>query len=291
MTFSTPEILYLQRLVHAGPGRRRAGDAARLFCEHFSLGTLIGSWIEYRADHIESARQLLRANDLPITPMSSDASRADVAAFGGLSEKALSTAPHANSVAIRCIGHCSLDGAPLHTPQGTYLVVKGDVAARIACQRLMLVENLETFRELELYRWIDYEGLSVLVIYRGDGHLTPSAPRGCILGRQEPIWVFVDFDPAGLVIANGLPSDRVQRLVLPDMAWLAEAATTSVGRALYAAQESKARGTLGKASNPEIARAWREVQRLEGAVTQERMRWAPVPPHHSQLLPSGRLGQ
>jgi hypothetical protein len=277
MSFSTTEILFLQRLVHAGPGRRRAGDAARHFSEHFSLGTRIGGWIEYRADHIQSARQLLHANDLPITPMPEGASRADVAAFGGLSEKALSTAPHANSVAIRCIGNCTLDGASLHTPDGTYLVVKGAVAARIACQRLMLVENLETFRELETYRWIDYQGLSVLAIYRGDVHLSPSAPRECILARTEPLWAFVDFDPAGLVIANALPPDRLQRLVLPDPAWLAEAATTSAGRALYGAQEAKSRGALAKSFSPEIKRSWLDLQRLKGAVTQERMRSAPAP--------------
>ena len=275
MNFSTPEILFLQRLVHAGPGRRRAGEAARHFCEHFSLGTLVGRWIEYRTDHIESARDLLLANDLPVAPMSPSGSRADVAAFGGLSEKALSAPPHANSVAIRCIGDCTLDGAPLRTPDGTYLVVKVAVATRISCQRLMLVENLETFRELDAYRWIDYEGLSVLVIYRGDVHLSPSAPRECILARQEPIWAFVDFDPAGLVIANALPSERVQRVVLPDMTWLAEAARTNVGRALYDAQESRARGVLTKTSHPAIERCWHELQRLQGGVTQERMRWAP----------------
>ncbi|WP_436310801.1 DUF7281 domain-containing protein [Variovorax sp. LjRoot130] len=172
---------------------------------------------------------------------------------------------------------CRFQPARSHTPDGTYLVVKGAVAARIACQRLMLVENLETFRELETYRWIDYQGLSVLAIYRGDVHLSPSAPRECILARTEPLWAFVDFDPAGLVIANALPPDRLQRLVLPDPAWLAEAATTSAGRSLYGAQEAKSRGALAKSFNPEIKRSWLDFQRLKGAVTQERMRSAPAP--------------
>lgn len=130
---------------------------------------------------------------------------------------------------------------------------------------------------IETYRWIDYQGLSVLAIYRGDVHLSPSAPRECILARTEPLWAFVDFDPAGLVIANALPPDRLQRLVLPDPAWLAEAATTSAGRSLYGAQEAKSRGALAKSFNPEIKRSWLDFQRLKGAVTQERMRSAPAP--------------
>ena len=72
------------------------------------------------------------------------------------------------------------------------------------------------------------------------------------------------------------PLTGCSALCSPDPAWLAEAATTSVGRALYAAQEVQSRGALAKTFNPEIKRYWLDLQRLKGAVTQERMRSAPA---------------
>lgn len=277
MVFSTIQILFLQRLAQESlsPSRRRSSSAALHLSEHHGLGTRVGSWVEYRADHIQAARSLLRANDLPVEALPQDASRADVAMYGGLSEKGLGKAPHADSIAVRCIGNCTLDGEPLRTPEDTYLVCRSALAVRISCERLMVVENLETFRELETYRWINYKGRSVLAIYRGDIHLSPALALRCILARSEPLWAFVDFDPAGLTIANALPSNRLERIVLPDQAWLSQAAMTSVGRSLYDSQLAQARGPLSRTTNAEIEQCWRELQRLKGAVTQERMRSAP----------------
>lgn len=271
MSFNSRQILFLQRLVSEQPQQRRIGEVSRHFCEHFSLGTMVGRQVEYREEHLRTAESLLRNHDLPVSPMASAATRADVAAFGGLSEKALSTAPHARSIGVKCVGPCTLDGLALRTPEGTYLVVSPEVASRISCDRLLLVENLETFRHLERYGWIDYRGCSVLAIYRGDSVLATGEALQLLRDRHEPIWAFVDFDPAGLVIANALPTDRLERIVLPAQAWLCEAARTSRGRQLFDRQEAGARPGLEHAAHPEVRLAWAAMTAMRSAVTQERM--------------------
>lgn len=271
MTFTSQQIQFLQRLVSERPTQRRVGEVSRHFSEHYSLGTIVGRQVEYREEHLRTAEALLRTHDLPVSPMAPAATRADVAVFGGLSEKALSAAPHASSIGVKCVGSCTLDGVTLRTPESTYLVATPEVAGRIRCDRLMLVENLETFRQLERYGWIDYRGCSVLVIYRGDSALSTGEALELLRARPEPIWAFVDFDPAGLVIANALPAERLERIVLPELAWLRGAAKTSRGRQLFDEQEAKARPGLERTAHPDVRSAWDELKTLRSAVTQERM--------------------
>lgn len=270
MTFTSLHIQFLQRLVRERPNERRAGKIALYLCEHHSIGAVVGDRIAYRDHHHRLAESFLRANDLPIH-RAEEATRADVAQFGGLSEKILSSAPHANSVAVRCIGNCTLDSSPLTTPAGSYLVVTPQTARAIACERLMLVENLEPFRQLERYRWIDYQDLSILAVYRGDSVLSPHAALTVIRERDEPIWAFVDFDPAGLLIANSLPADRLEHVMLPDIEWLREAARTTRGRELFDLQEVHARRSLDGAVNPAVQLAWKELCFMRSGVIQERM--------------------
>lgn len=271
MSFSAVQVTFLQRLVSERPERRRAGEAARFFCDHYSLGTAVGSQIEYRADHYEAAERLLRAHDLPVASLGADATRADSAAFGGMSEKSLSVAPHSKSVALKCLGRCTLDGHELYTPEGSYVVLKPEQAERVTCQRLLVVENLETFRALEAYAWIDRRGLDVLAIYRGDMDLPNKDATEVIKNRPEPIWGFFDFDPAGLVMANSLPADRLERVVLPSRAWLQMASNTSRGRQLFDSQVSSFGRPLDQAAHPEVIALWQAMKRLRSAVTQERM--------------------
>ncbi|WP_338413755.1 hypothetical protein [uncultured Sphaerotilus sp.] len=275
MPFNAQKILFLQRLVRERPTQRRVGEVSQHFCEHYSLGTMVGRQVEYRDEHHRMAESLLRNHDLPVTPMAAGASRSDVAAFGGLSEKALSAAPHAGSVGIKCIGDCMLNASALRTPEGTYLVAAPEVAVRVTCDRLMLVENLETFRQLERYNWIDYRGLAVLAVYRGDSALSTGDALKLVRTRSEPVWAFVDFDPAGLVIANALPAERLERVVLPPVAWLRKAAETVRGRQLFDEQDQKARLGLDRAAHPDVRSAWVELRKLRSGVTQERMLLTP----------------
>lgn len=271
MSFSAVQVTFLQRLVNECPDRRRAGDAARFFCNHYSLGTLVGNQVEYCPNHHQAAERLLRAHDLPVAAMGPDATRADSAIYGGMSEKSLSVAPHSKSVAIKCLGHCTLDGHELFTPEGSYLVMTPERARRVTCARLMVVENLETFRTLEAYAWIDLRGMDVLAIYRGDLALPNKDAADVIKARPEPIWGFFDFDPAGLAMANALPAGRLERVVLPALDWLKQASNTPRGRQLFDTQSAVFGASLDQSEVPEIIALWQVLKGLRSAVTQERL--------------------
>jgi hypothetical protein len=271
MSFSVTQIQFLQRLVSEKPARRSAGESARFLCEHYSIGAAVGRFIEYHDEHHRRAESLLRAHDLPVAFLGTDTSRAEMAAYGGLSEKSMSAAPHAKSVALKFIGNCRLDGRTVGTPAGSYLVATPELARCFACERLLLVENLETFRTLEGYRWIDYENQAVMAVFRGDASLSVGDALELIRTRDEPIWAFVDFDPAGLVIANSLPRERLERLVLPAVTWLRQAADSLRGRQLFADQAPRYSAVLDNSTNEAVRTCWQEMRVLRSAVTQERM--------------------
>lgn len=225
----------------------------------------------YRSEHHRMALSLLQAHDLPVNPSSAGALRADLAKFGGLSEKSLSAAPHSGTIAIKCLGCCLLGTTPLVTPPGSYFVVTPEIGRHITCDRLMLIENLETFRHLEQYTWIDFVNKNVMVIYRGDTALSTGDVSLLLQTRSEPIWAFVDFDPAGLVIANSLPSDTLERLILPSWSSLRFLADTPRGRQLFDDQYSYAQGALNRTVHPLLKSAWEVMLELRSGVTQERM--------------------
>jgi hypothetical protein len=211
-------------------------------------------------------------HDLPIHPLGPYSTRADVAQFGGLSEKSYSTAPHANSVSVKVLGTCYLDGHLLYTPTGANLVLTTEQALQVTCQRVMLVENLESFRRVEEYTWIDRLDFNVLVVYRGDKQAPLGDAATVMANRSEPIWSFADFDPAGLAMANAMPLDRFEETLLPSPDWLTAVANTARGRELFDTQEAQYSASLDASSIPAVRRAWALMKRLRSGVTQERMR-------------------
>lgn len=94
------------------------------------------------------------------------------------------------------------------------------LGAAILHDGILLVENKQTFNEI----WDAEEGLLLssdfsnpLVLYRGDAEsgARADAANRLITSTSVPVHAFVDFDPAGMVIAAGLP--RLDKLVSPDL--------------------------------------------------------------------------
>lgn len=273
--YSAHEIAFLQRLHRERPQECRAGKTALFFYREFHIGRLAGATIEYDQGHYEAAAQHLVARGLPLEALGKAAQRADAAVYAGLSEKQGTVAPHADSVALKTVGGCTVQGQALWTPDGAYMVSSVADACQVTCDVVCWVENFETFRRLHEYRWIAFESRAVLVLYRGDSRFSPRDALQCLRLRAEPVWAFVDFDPAGLLIANGVASERLERLLHPGSEWLREAAAdSSQGRALYAQQVDRCRGVLDGASSDIIREAWALLQGLRSGVTQERMRGA-----------------
>ena len=270
MSFSPAEVKFLQRLVADRPGRRADGVAALLFCKNSRIGVAYGRHIEYVEADFEKAEKLLLANGLPVVELQPGASRADAAVYPGLSEKAQSKAPASDAVCLKFMGDCRLDGRALYAPPGGYLVMTTRQALQIQVDELLVVENLETFRWIEDYRWIDGGGKSVMVIYRGDRDNSVRDSMDVIAQRTEPTNAFFDFDPAGLGMAAGLP--RLARLLLPEPEWLRAAAKGSRAMELYAKSSDQWEATLDGCSDESIGRAWALLKEMRAGVAQEGMR-------------------
>lgn len=271
MTFNAQQITFLQRLVAETPAARRNGTTAGFFSEHYSIGIAVGGEVTYCAEHHAAAERLLRAHRLPVAKLGEGASRADAAAFGGMSEKHFSAAPRARSVSVRCVGSCTHDGRGLYTPDGTHLVATLDQASAITCEKIMVVENFETFRQVLSYRWIRWAEGGTLVVYRGDPESPIQDAATLVRDRTEPVKGFFDFDPAGLMMAKAIPPERFAGFVLPGREWLRAAANTPHGRQLYDRQLSGFGAALDDASQPLVRESWEFMKSLASAVAQEGM--------------------
>ena len=271
MTFTSQQISFLQRLVAVAPASNRSGPTALFFSEHYSIGTPVGGEVTYSAQHHAAAAKLLQAHQLPVARLGEGTSRAEAAAFGGMSEKHFSAAPRARSVSVRCIGNCTLDGRSLYTPDGTHLVATLEQACAISCDQIMVVENFETFRQIMSYRWIQWTGTGTLLVYRGDLDSPNQDAAALVRDRAEPVRGFYDFNPAGLIMARAIPADRFTGFVLPGREWLKAAANTPHGRQLYDRQLRAFGATLDEVREPFIRQNWVFMKSLASAVAQEGM--------------------
>ena len=101
--------------------------------------------------------------------------------------------------------------------------LEGVLNSKVNHDALLVVENSQTFDDFWTVRpdvLAGMEGLNPLVLYRGDarGGARADAVNALIEHTSLPIYAFVDYDPAGMVIAAGLPRlDHVVSLALPEM--------------------------------------------------------------------------
>lgn len=272
MALSAIERNFLQGLVAERPPSR-GSEVALALAHHFSLGRLVRRRVHYSEGDYIRAAQLLEANKVPVQALAPDASRSDAALHGGQSEKSGTRPPHANSVALRVLGECDLRGQPVWAPECGYLVCTVEDAAQIrGVDRLLVVENLETFRQIERYAWVGFAPHNILVVFRGDRGLSAADSALLLRLRTEPVWAFFDFDPAGLGMASSLP--RLERLVLPPADWLAARLDGDRQRELYDGSAGQWAGMLEQVSVPQITQAWALMRERRAGLTQEAMRGA-----------------
>lgn len=264
---SAVQLAFLQRLHTDKPAATSRTQVALYFHEHFSLGHLAGRSIGYSAADHAKAAQLLRAHGQSITPQARDIKRAE-SRRPGLSEKTGSSAPHADSLAIKCgAGLCTLGDEAI--PSIGYCVLTLEQACNVHADRILVVENLETFRDLANASWIDYGPWNVLAVFRGDTRFKGDEVMQFLQERREPVWAFMDFDPAGLGLASQLP--RLERLILPGAGSLRSMVERAERRDLYVTQLSQWRSTLDGIGSGPLADAWRLMKLLQSGLPQEHM--------------------
>jgi hypothetical protein len=111
---------------------------------------------------------------------------------------------------------------PFHADLG--LDLESVLEHKIGHDALLVIENLQTFDDIHNVS-VDVMGSlparNPLVIYRGDtqGGARTDAVHTLLKNTTLPVYAFVDYDPAGLIIASGLP--RLDKLLAPSLQDLA----------------------------------------------------------------------
>lgn len=246
--------------------------AAKQLSDGWNIGRLDRQAVHYAEDDIQKARALLRAAELPLTPVAAGASRGDRMCMPGVSEKIGSKRPNDDSVAVKSLGWgrgASCRGAELPAWPGAYTVLTVDAAKEVACDVILAVENLETFRWMERHRWLLETDQSVLVVFRGDVGRSAKDSASLLGARTEPVWWFGDFDPAGLGMGALMP--RLDRVILPPEDWLKAACRRGRRGDLFSASVEQWGATLDRVGHPQLISAWALLKSWKLGLPQEWM--------------------
>lgn len=162
---------------------------------------------------------------------------------------------------------------PLPTGGDLGIEVESILESPIRHDGILLVENKQTFNDI----WDVEEGLLVstdfsnpLVLYRGDaeGGARADAANRLITSVSIPVHAFVDFDPAGMVIAAGLP--RLDKLVCPNLPELARLLDDRGLSARFRKQLAATPMALERLEvDPLIGPVWAIIKRIGKALPQE----------------------
>jgi len=220
-------VITLLRVFHSPETRFNAGRGLRQFCETYNIGHIRGSSLVIDERDKAEIALLLNGN------MGIDAHTTYPDSWDRLNRSEGLNLAKDEKLAGRAVGEgriqakalrgrdLSVCGERLALPEGADLglPVKAVLGSPIQHDGILLVENKLTFHEIWHVRedlLTDGPLFNPLVVFRGDaeGGSRTDAVHRLIAETDVPVHAFVDFDPAGMVIASVLP--RLDRLVCPD---------------------------------------------------------------------------
>jgi hypothetical protein len=271
MSLTIVQIRFLQSLV-TDRSRRKESNAAEYFQRHYGIGARVGRGYEYSEQDCKRAEDILRSHELPLDSLPSGSfDRADSINRPGVSEKSGTTSPHANAVAFKLFGNTEdRTGKQIPATPVGYQVASPKEVAEILADVAIVVENFETFRKIEQYKWV-VDSFStknaVLVLFRGDNIYKLEDALATLSRMKCPTWGFCDFDPAGLFICSSLP--RLSKVLLPPLDALKVAALRGRRYDLFDTQVDQYRTSLNSSTHAEIRGAWELLQALRIGLPQE----------------------
>lgn len=210
----------LLRVVQSDAERFSGSKVLGDFSDGYRIGRVKGAGLLF--DHNDKVRitEVLSAEGIdPSTQPDAwdQLSRANATRLGR-DEKFASAPVKRRRVAIKALPErpLLLDGRELMLPPACHLDADGaSIVTRLGHDTVLLVENWECFDRIHR---VDLDltpaGENPLVIWRGDGSATRT-DHALELTRalDRPLWAFVDYDPAGLLIAARLP--RLAGIIAP----------------------------------------------------------------------------
>ncbi len=244
------------------------------FCTDYNIGRPKGASMHFSASDKERITAILKTEGIDPDVVKdldwNSLTRANTLEYAP-NEKMTSAAVRVGRVAIK-----SLPGQPLliggetiHLPAGANLDVSwSQVAERCGHEAVLLVENWECFERIHhVILDLSRAGENPLVLFRGSPIYQQNSTVQLLNALALPAFAFVDFDPAGLLIAQGLP--HFAGLIWPGESALIPALLAARNHDRYLEQLGQARDTLEVTTNADISACWALLRHYGAALPQE----------------------
>lgn len=190
-----------------------------------------------------------------------------------VNEKVTGKAVRSDRIAVKAMPGqvLRLGGEVYRLPDGASLDIKAAMMSQLSGHdTLIFVENWEAFANFHQLNFEIPEHLrNAVLLYRGDVAAYPTAAaHEALREASQPVWVFSDLDPSGLLIA--LKAPRRAGLLWPAPKALASLFASGRGeRGRYLDQLTQAQNTLENRPDPEIDSYWQVIKAAGLALPQE----------------------
>ena len=271
----------LLRIFHSPETRFTAGKVISTFCEEYNLGIKQGKSLIFNDAHKAEIGRILEGE------FGIDPAKTTVDSWKGKGRAESLMLAKDEKLGGRAVseGRLRVKALPGHTlqvaggawslPDRTDLGIDLDTVLKseIGHDALLVVENLQTFDDIHAVDACvmgNLPALNPLVVYRGDAQsgARADAAHALISTTHLPVIAFVDFDPAGMLIASGLP--RLDSVLAPPMQELSEIIRERGITERFLEQIATASHAMQRIQNDErIAPLWRIIHAAGKALPQE----------------------
>ncbi|HUV71166.1 MAG TPA: hypothetical protein VMW15_16020 [Terracidiphilus sp.] len=267
-------VKVLLRVVQSPEERFAGSKSLRGFLNDYNIGWVKGVACCFDGPAKTRIRELLKVEGIsPDTPPDAweGLTRAECLALGR-NEKWSGSPARRDRLAIK-----TLPGRPLRVGNQSLILpprchLEADalvIGAIVEHETVLLVENWECFDRIHEVR-LDFSsaGPNPLVLWRGgSGDVRANASQAFMGLLKKPVWAFVDYDPAGLLIAATLP--WLEGVIAPEPNVLAELLQKHGLHDRYRSQLPQAAAALDQVSHPAVASLWPLLRQAGRALPQE----------------------
>ncbi len=245
------------------------------FAHTYNLGWTTGRCIVFSSAEKEQIRVILRQEGIhpeDSTPGSwQGLTRAERLQLGNDEKFGGGVVKH-RRVSLKALPGQALhvSGAPLDLPPRAHLDMDYlDVAVGSHHTGVLVIENWECFNDLDRVTLdLTAGGRDPIVIWRGEKDGSRADSAMALLARLDlPVWAFVDWDPAGLMIARSLP--RLSGIIAPPPDELERMLEESGIPERYQVQLPASQQVLDSDQFPIIAAPWQILRKHGKALPQE----------------------
>jgi hypothetical protein len=246
------------------------------FQQDYNIGSITGRSLHFSPqDKAQIQALLLKTEGIDVQttdPTQWDGlSRTDSLAWSS-NEKLTNAAVRQQRVAIKHLPQQALllGETPLVLPEGSNLDINWQVVVQsIQHSSVLIVENWEAFERIhDANVSFSQAGENPLVVFRGSPVVYQQDHAVALLeALQLPVFAFVDFDPAGLVLAQSLP--YFEAIITPALETLQRALVACTNHERYLKQLPQTAQVLEASAHSGIREMWQLLKHYGVALPQE----------------------